>query len=300
LPLRDVRPGLDRREAAAAAGLAAGLTAGEQQPARGCSICPDFALHPAAVYSSSMTWQHRAPSHSPSVLLSCAGIAAVTAPVASNASQPTQQQRLVSPTLGLYETAPSSRCSAAAQALMLLLADGLQAQNAELQLSASKQGDLQRSSPLSTNSTSAQNRRPQATAPGSRSTGTRFLAQPGYVDFGFAGTLVTAAGNNSSSSKAECEPSCSFTNPTAAYGVTILPLSPQEDARLKILNPATPRHEAQNLDGRYGPRLAPSWQLRQDEVVLLLGCTPPAEASRCVLVHRLAQLQSTQCSGSPC
>lgn len=224
-------------------------------------MCPDVAVHP----------QHSTLSQQTN-MLSPAGIAAVMAP-ASNSSQPRQQQRSVDGALGLFEVAPRSRCSAAAQALMLVLADGLLAQNAAVQLSTAKQGVSQRSPPA--NSSSAD--KGLVTAAGS--SGTRFLAQPGYVDFGFAGTPVTAAGNNS---KAECEPSCSFTNPTAAYGVTILPLSPQEDLRAKVAHPVTPRHEAQNLDGRYGPRLAPSWQLWQDEVVLLLGCTPPAEASRCV------------------
>lgn len=132
---------------------------------------------------------------------------------ASNSSQPRQQQRLVDGALGLFEVAPCSPCSAAAQALMLVLADGLQVQNAAAQLSTAKQGDSQRSLPA--NSTTA-DQGLVTSAAGSSST--CFLAQPGYVDFGFAGTPVTAAGNNST--KAECESSCSFTNPTAVYGVT--------------------------------------------------------------------------------
>jgi hypothetical protein len=63
----------------------------------------------------------------------------------------------------------------------------------------------------------------------------------------------------------------------------------------KVQNPLTPRHEAQNLDGRYGPAYAPSWQLQQDEVVLLAGCTPPAEASRCASfgsIHTVAEWHS--------
>ena len=127
-----------------------------------------------------------------------------------------------------------------------------------------------------------------------------FIAQPGYVDFDIAGAPASAAtagandisprSNSSTAGPREqsqqipdagCEPSCAFSNPSAAYGIAVLPLSPSEDAAAKAADPATPAHEAQNLDGRYGPGgLAPSWQLRQDEVVVLAGCTPPAEASR--------------------
>lgn len=197
----------------------------------------------------------------------CTGLAGIS--VASNLTQPftTAQPRLVSDTLGLYETPARSRCSAAAQALLTALADGFQSQNALLD---------------STQATQASGTAPST----SSSTRLLFRAQPGYVDFGFAGTPVTAGSGSSSNitggsdAVSECQPACSYSNPAAAYGVTVLPLAPGEDRQAKVADPLTPRHEAQNLDGRYGPGYAPSWQLQQDEVVLLAGCLPPAEASR--------------------
>lgn len=187
------------------------------------------------------------------------------------------EQRLISDSLGLYETPPRSRCSAAAAALLTALAEGFKT-HATLLDAAAASTDATRSKAngtgIDTNS--------------SLPAGSKFLfrAQPGYIDFGFAGTPVTASGSSNAtistpaSSESDCEPACSYSNPSAAYGVTVLPLGPDEDLQAKVQNPLTPRHEAQNLDGRYGPAYAPSWQLQQDEVVLLAGCTPPAEASR--------------------
>jgi hypothetical protein len=100
-----------------------------------------------------------------------------------------------------------------------------------------------------------------------------FTAQRGYIDWG-------TAGGPTEGSEANCQPSCSFTNPTAAYGLTVLPLSPEEELQQKLDNADTPKYVKLNLDGRYGQRMAPTWQLQQDEVVVLAGCIPPVEASR--------------------
>jgi hypothetical protein len=222
---------------------------------------------------------------------------------ATSLQQQQQQQRLVSDTLGVFEGPPNSRCSAAAQALMHALAVGFQAGNAAVKQQNGSVG-------LLANSTSLQQEVPMRAHAEERnadrcSSSIQFFAQPGYVDFGFAGTPLTTsphAANNSSSSSsdadtssASCEPSCSYTNPSAAYGVTILPLNPWEDLESKVTDPVTQRYEAQNLDGRYGPRQAPSWQLQQDEVVLLMGCTPPAEASRYVSAGLLPLVLPGQC-----
>jgi hypothetical protein len=43
----------------------------------------------------------------------------------------------------------------------------------------------------------------------------------------------------------------------------------------------TPGDAALNLDGRFGPGLAPTWQLLPQEVVVVAGCTPPMAATRC-------------------
>jgi hypothetical protein len=193
------------------------------------------------------------------------------------------EQRLISDSLGLYETPPRSRCSAAAAALLTALAEGFKTHATLLDVAAA-----------STDATRSKANGTGIDANSSLPAGSKFLfrAQPGYIDFGFAGTPVTASGSGSNdtsstpaSSESDCEPACSYSNPSAAYGVTVLPLGPDEDLQAKVQNPLTPRHEAQNLDGRYGPAYAPSWQLQQDEVVLLAGCTPPAAASRCA-IHR--------------
>lgn len=99
----------------------------------------------------------------------------------------------------------------------------------------------------------------------------QFLGQRGYIDFGLAG---------SQESQASCQPDCAFTNPSASYGLTVLPLNPNEDLNAKLQNSSTPQYVKDNLDGRYGDRMAPTWQLQQDEVVVVAGCTPPIEASR--------------------
>jgi hypothetical protein len=57
-------------------------------------------------------------------------------------------------------------------------------------------------------------------------------------------------------------------------------LSPGEDLQQKVEHAATPKYVKGNLDGRYGQRMAPTWQLQQDEVVVLAGCIPPIKASR--------------------
>jgi hypothetical protein len=179
----------------------------------------------------------------------------------------------------LYETPPRSRCSAEAAALLEALAEGFKTQ-ATLLDAASTSTD-----PTQSKANGAGN---ETNSPVDAGLKLLFRAQLGYIDFGFAGTPVTASGSSNvnatistpASSESDCEPACSYSNPSAAYGVTVLPLGPDEDLQAKVQNPLTPRHEAQNLDGRYGPAYAPSWQLQQDEVVLLAGCTPPAEASR--------------------
>lgn len=85
---------------------------------------------------------------------------------------------------------------------------------------------------------------------------------------------------DSQGSQAACHPNCAFSNPSVAYGLTVLPLNPRENVTAKITNDKTPGYVKDNLDGRYGDRLAPVWQLQQDEVLVLAGCTPPGEASR--------------------
>lgn len=198
------------------------------------------------------------------------------------------QQQLVSDTLGVYSTPPSSRCSAVAQALLTTLAESFQdgnTQNHSAQVAAG--GAPQKpDDPDSHSLKSSSDNLSQLSLNSTRNkalSAIQFFSQPGYVDFGLAGTPVTVEGNSTAgqpSRATSCEPSCSYTNPSAAYGVTVLPLHPSEDLQAKVSDPLTPRHEAQNLDGRYGPRRAPSWQLNQDEVVVLAGCIPPAEASR--------------------
>jgi hypothetical protein len=51
-----------------------------------------------------------------------------------------------------------------------------------------------------------------------------FTSQSGYIDFG-----LTNSDSTSGSASAACSPSCAFTNPTSTYGLTVLPLHPQED-----------------------------------------------------------------------
>jgi len=176
-------------------------------------------------------------------LLSCpAGLAAIGSSGANvsrttlpSTPPPTAQQQLVSDTLGVYSTSPRSRCSAAAQALLTALAEGFEesnAQNHSAQLDAGgtpQQPDDPGSYSLKSGSNNLNPSRRNILP------AIQFFAQPGFVDFGLAGTPVTLEANSTAGqpSRGSCEPSCSYTNPSAAYGVTVLPLHPSEDPRQK-------------------------------------------------------------------
>ncbi|GLC63326.1 hypothetical protein PLESTF_000024300 [Pleodorina starrii] len=109
-----------------------------------------------------------------------------------------------------------------------------------------------------------------------------WTVQRGAVDFGFLGDDVPK----------NCEPNCAFSNPNAPYGLTFLPLAPNE-AQTKAFARSTPRGVANELrgSGLVTPSLAnssasaplpgsaPIYQLMSQEVVLVAGCTPPAAGS---------------------
>lgn len=62
--------------------------------------------------------------------------------------------------------------------------------------------------------------------------------------------------------------------------MTILPLAKEEDLEAKSEASSTPLWALNNLDAEWGPGNSPVWQLRFDEVVLAVGCTPPSTVSR--------------------
>jgi hypothetical protein len=104
----------------------------------------------------------------------------------------------------------------------------------------------------------------------------RHIASPGYIDFGFLGDedeTETCAGQN-----------CAYTNPSSPYGLTVLPLAPNETLTGKLQQTDLPDFARQDLrqrnQGGAGTGSAASWQLLPDEVVLVAGCLPPATASR--------------------
>lgn len=76
---------------------------------------------------------------------------------------------------------------------------------------------------------------------------------------------------------------CLFSNPTSAYSFSFLPLSQEEDLDKKLGDSLDlPVWSKTALNGSEGWDfgVSPIWQLRHDEVVLLFGCTPPAQSSR--------------------
>lgn len=76
---------------------------------------------------------------------------------------------------------------------------------------------------------------------------------------------------------------CLFSNPTSAYSFSFLPLAEEEDIDKKLGDSFDlPVWSKTALDGSEGWPfgVSPNWQLRHDEVVMLFGCTPPAESSR--------------------
>ncbi|KAG1667039.1 hypothetical protein FOA52_000400, partial [Chlamydomonas sp. UWO 241] len=125
-----------------------------------------------------------------------------------------------------------------------------------------------------------------------------YVIQDGAVDFGLTGEEgeQEACGGNG----------CAFSNPSSPYGLTLLPLAPEEDAERKSRAGTTPKSVATELaDGSSGsdrllgsrrdrgsdsgssagnvyaePGFAPVYQLRPDEVVIVSGCLPPADSSR--------------------
>eukprot|EP00210_Caulerpa_lentillifera_P006709 g6411.t1 len=99
----------------------------------------------------------------------------------------------------------------------------------------------------------------------------KHIVQSGSISFGFIGdeALLDCETNN-----------CAFTNPKSPYGLTILPLAQEEDLEAKAEASSTPTWARDNLDAEWGPGNSPVWQLRFDEVVLAIGCTPPSEISR--------------------
>lgn len=99
-----------------------------------------------------------------------------------------------------------------------------------------------------------------------------FITQQGIVDFSLLG--------NSN----DCnERSCVWSNPSTAYAYGILPLSPSESLEKKLGDEYDlPPETKSDLNGSRGweAGLSPEWQLRADEVVLLLGCTPSQNYTR--------------------
>jgi hypothetical protein len=97
------------------------------------------------------------------------------------------------------------------------------------------------------------------------------IVQKGSITFGFIGDeeLLDCENNN-----------CAFTNPKSPYGMTILPLAKEEKLEKKIEASSTPKWAQNNLDAEWGPGNSPIWQLRFDEVVLAIGCTPSPAMSR--------------------
>ncbi|WIA37243.1 hypothetical protein OEZ86_014189 [Tetradesmus obliquus] len=197
-----------------------------------------------------------------------AGLAAISNAVKENilpgpeAAQQQQQQQQQQPPFGsssssISRVAPQSRCSAVAEALLTAM---------DSMFPAPPIGNNNGKNTTTTTTSSS-------SSSSSSSEAALFTAQRGFVDWG-------TAGGPAQGSDPSCQLSCSFTNPTAAYGLTVLPLSPNEDLKQKVEHEETPKHAKQNLDGRYGAGMAPSWQLLRDEVVVLAGCLPPLEASR--------------------
>ncbi|GBF96219.1 hypothetical protein Rsub_08764 [Raphidocelis subcapitata] len=109
--------------------------------------------------------------------------------------------------------------------------------------------------------------------------GARFVSQRGSVDWG----LVEA---ESSGGDARCASNaasgCSASNPSAPYGLVVLPLAPGEDLAAKLASNVTPPYVKENLGDAslYSGGRSPVWQLARGEVVVVAGCTPAAEASR--------------------
>ena len=98
-----------------------------------------------------------------------------------------------------------------------------------------------------------------------------FYVERGSLEFGFVGDEEVL----------DCEKNnCAFTNPKSPYGLTVLPLSREENFLAKYEDPRTPSYarEAFDAGGQNGDSRV--WQLRSDEVVVSVGCTPPASASR--------------------
>lgn len=98
--------------------------------------------------------------------------------------------------------------------------------------------------------------------------------QEGSLDFTLVGVDDTIDCDNKK---------CAYSNPKSPYGLVTLPLSRKEDLTKKLNGTYDlPDWSISNLDGSQGWErgLSPSWQLRHDELVMVFGCTPPAQTSR--------------------
>jgi hypothetical protein len=109
--------------------------------------------------------------------------------------------------------------------------------------------------------------------------GATFTAAPGRLDWGLAGEASLQPNQEEG---AACGPSgCAWSNPSSPYGLVLLPLAPGEGPPAeKAARPSTPPSAADVLREAGSEGLAPLWQLGREEVVLLVGCTPPPDASR--------------------
>jgi hypothetical protein len=117
------------------------------------------------------------------------------------------------------------------------------------------------------------------TSPGEVLTGPTFTSAPGRLDWGLAGEAALQPQQDEGSA---CGSSgCAWSNPSSPYGLVLLPLAPGEAAPVdKAGRPSTPPAAADVLGDPDSEGLAPLWQLGREEVVLLVGCTPPPGSGR--------------------
>ncbi|KAI8475020.1 MAG: hypothetical protein J3K34DRAFT_456463 [Monoraphidium minutum] len=107
--------------------------------------------------------------------------------------------------------------------------------------------------------------------------GAGFRAARGGVDWG----LVEAGGDGGGACN-NAASGCAANNPSAPYGLVVLPLAPSEILVAKLRSNFTPPYVVENLQDAelYGGGRSPVWQLGPGEVVVVAGCAPAEEASR--------------------